>query len=169
MTVRKTLLDALEITSPCNANWDEMAGTDQVRYCSECDKYVYNLSSMTQLEAESLVAGQRGRMCARMIRDAAGRTMTVNSLPPVRLMSWRPGPVASAVVSAMITLAPGASALARDGKASSRTFYSLDGSGRKAIGDRPGKRDRFAHRSSDVSRRHSDDGGPGHDHQRSVR
>lgn len=124
MTTPKSLLDRLVITSPCTADWDEMTGTDQIRYCSECRKYVYNLSEMTRREAEALVASRRSQMCARMIRDIDDRVLTVDSLPPVRLLGWRPGPVASAVVSAMIGIAPGAAALANAQQASARATYS---------------------------------------------
>src|SRR5438128_4489630 len=130
MTARKNLLDRIEITSPCTANWDQMTGTNQIRSCSECNKYVFNLAEMTRREAEALVRSSEGRMCARMIRDLEGKTITVDSLPPVRLMSWRPGPIASAVVSAMISIAPSA-AMSKDLHGSSTPSYSTDGAARK--------------------------------------
>jgi carboxypeptidase family protein len=131
MTARKDSLDELEITSPCNADWNEMNGTEQIRYCTECNKYVYNLSAMTRREAEELAATSRGQMCTRMIRDLGGRTITVDSLPPVRLLGWRPGPIASTVVSTILSIAPSAAALSRTPRASSQQ-YSQNESARKA-------------------------------------
>jgi hypothetical protein len=124
MASPKNLLDRVEIISPCTADWDGMTGTDQIRYCSECHKYVYNLSQMTRREAEALVAASPTQVCARMIRDINGRTLTADSLPPVRLLGWRPGPVASAVVSAMIGIAPGLAPLAKADQGSARARYS---------------------------------------------
>ena len=43
-----------------------------------------------------------------MIRDLKGEMLTIESLPPVRLFAWKPGPVTSAVVSAMISITPAA-------------------------------------------------------------
>src|SRR4030095_1834389 len=106
MTTRKNILDQGEITSPCTANWDEMKGTEQIRYCSECDKYVYNLSEMTRREAEELLVSSGDQMCARLTRDLKGQTLTVESLPPVWLLGWKPGRVANAVVSALISITP---------------------------------------------------------------
>src|SRR4030095_16745061 len=103
MTTRKNILDQGEITSPCTANWDEMKGTEQIRYCSECDKYVYNFSEMTRREAEELLIAREDQMSARLSRDQKCQTLTGESLPPVRLLGWKPGRVANAVVSALIS------------------------------------------------------------------
>jgi hypothetical protein len=42
------MLDRVSIAAPCSADWDQMAGTDQVRHCPLCNKNVYNLSAMTR-------------------------------------------------------------------------------------------------------------------------
>jgi Carboxypeptidase regulatory-like domain len=137
MNTRKNLLDRVEINSPCAANWDEMKGTDQVRYCSECQKYVYNLSEMTQREAESLLASRGNQMCARLIRDLEGQTLTVESLPPVRLLGWKPGPLATAVVSALISITPMTVPLA-NAQAASHASQSEDGPGTDSRRPAPG-------------------------------
>ena len=41
-------LEQIRVASPCHANWDEMTGTDQARFCGQCRKNVYNLSEMTR-------------------------------------------------------------------------------------------------------------------------
>ena len=137
MTTRKNLLDRVEIASPCSANWDEMSGTDQIRFCSECRKYVYNLSEMTRREAEALLASRGNQMCARLIRDLDGTTLNVDSLPPVRLLGWKPGPVAGAVVSAIISITPGTAVLA-NGQSSSHSSQSVDASGHRTRRTAPG-------------------------------
>ena len=65
-------LNDLRIASPCSANWDAMIGDDRQRFCGECRLNVYNLSGMTEDEAESLIINAEGRLCVRMYRRADG-------------------------------------------------------------------------------------------------
>src|SRR4051794_558697 len=51
-TAERRSLETLRIASPCTARWDEMRGDEQMRYCGQCRKKVYNLSAMTRDEAE---------------------------------------------------------------------------------------------------------------------
>ncbi len=53
-------LDRVTIPQPCSADWDEMIGNDQVRFCEHCSLHVTNLSSMTRQEAMRFVAKSRG-------------------------------------------------------------------------------------------------------------
>jgi len=102
---KKRLLDRVEIPKPCLADWERMVGTQQIRFCEECNKHVYNLSDMSRREAEALIASApRGRLCARLTRDAAGATITADDQPGVHLIWRRPSPLANAVVSAMLTM-----------------------------------------------------------------
>ena len=48
------MLKDIRIASRCSAKWERMKGNDQVRHCPECDRNVYNLSAMTEREAEQL-------------------------------------------------------------------------------------------------------------------
>jgi hypothetical protein len=83
-----------------------MVGTEQIRFCSECNKHVYNLSGMTRGEAEALIASApRGRLCARLTREEDGTTVTADAPPGIRLIWRRASPMANAVVSAMLTMA----------------------------------------------------------------
>lgn len=69
-------LNDLRIASPCSANWDEMVGDDRQRFCGDCKLNVYNLSGMTEDEAESLIINAEGRVCIRMFRRADGTVIT---------------------------------------------------------------------------------------------
>src|SRR5262249_19517730 len=71
-------LDNIRVASPCPASWDKMTGDDRVRHCQECKLNVYNLSEMTRIEAERLVANREGRMCVRFYRRADGTILTRN-------------------------------------------------------------------------------------------
>src|SRR5262245_2544215 len=70
------LLDSLAVATPCPATWDDMQGDDRVRFCSQCRQSVYDLSSMTRTEAETLIRETNGRVCLRLFRRADGRVMT---------------------------------------------------------------------------------------------
>ncbi len=53
---RLPLLDRVAIKTPCKASWDEMQGDDRVRFCCACTKNVYDISAMTEDEAEAFLA-----------------------------------------------------------------------------------------------------------------
>ena len=43
MARRPSKLDRLHIPAPCPAGWENMTGDDQIRFCRQCNKQVYNL------------------------------------------------------------------------------------------------------------------------------
>jgi hypothetical protein len=70
------LLDNIRIASPCSESWEGMEGDERVRFCGGCSKFVYNLSSMTEREAQDLIAGNEGRLCVRLYRRKDGTVLT---------------------------------------------------------------------------------------------
>jgi hypothetical protein len=71
------LLDAVRVASPCPASWEAMKGDERVRFCGQCDKNVYDLSSMTRDEATAFVREHEGKgACIRMHRRADGTLIT---------------------------------------------------------------------------------------------
>ena len=72
--MKTDLLDQIKIASPCHASWESMEGDERKRFCSECNKHVYNISSMSRREAEDLVGGDG--VCVRFYRRADGRVLT---------------------------------------------------------------------------------------------
>ena len=70
------LLDAMDVASPCTADWEAMDGNDTVRFCGECRKNVYNLSHMTRREAEQVVREHEGHVCVRFYRRHDGTLLT---------------------------------------------------------------------------------------------
>jgi hypothetical protein len=66
--VAKTKLPVLpniRVATPCSADWNAMTGDERIRACASCNKNVYNLSSMTREEAETLIMAHAGRLCVR--------------------------------------------------------------------------------------------------------
>lgn len=104
MSKKPNYFDRLFIAEPCPADWNKMTGNDQMRHCADCNKQVYNLSKMTRDKAEALVARFEGRLCARFERGADGAIVTEEKFSGVQLISRRASPVASAVVTAILSL-----------------------------------------------------------------
>ena len=71
-----SLVQRVRIASPCTADWDQMAGNEQVRFCSQCQLNVYNLSEMSQDEGERLILEKEGKLCARIYRRHDGTVIT---------------------------------------------------------------------------------------------
>lgn len=69
-------LNNIKIASPCSAEWNEMMGNERRRFCGECKLNVYNLSGMSQSEAENLLLNSEGRLCVRFYRRADGSVLT---------------------------------------------------------------------------------------------
>ena len=80
------LLDNVRVAAPCPANWNEMVGGERVRYCRACEKNVYNLSEMSQDEAEKLLETHEGELCIRYYQRADGKILTQNCPVGLRLM-----------------------------------------------------------------------------------
>jgi carboxypeptidase family protein len=97
-------LQDVRVASPCSASWERMAGDDRVRFCSECQLNVYNLSAMTRHEAESLVANREGRLCVRFYRRADGTMLSRNCPKGLREVMHRVSRIAGAMLSAVMSI-----------------------------------------------------------------
>ncbi len=53
-----------------------MDGDEQVRFCRECSRNVYNLSAMTETEARRVIAEREGRLCIRFYQRRDGTVLT---------------------------------------------------------------------------------------------
>ena len=69
-------LNNIKIASPCAADWDKMFGDKRQRHCSDCKLNVYNLSDMTQIEAENFLINSEGRVCVKFYRRTDGTILT---------------------------------------------------------------------------------------------
>jgi hypothetical protein len=77
---RLPLLDRVAIKTPCTASWGEMEGDDRVRFCCTCRKNVYDLSAMTEDEAEAFLAFHLDDQdaCVKLYRRPDGRILTTD-------------------------------------------------------------------------------------------
>ena len=99
----KAVLDGVRIASPCRAEWGEMKGDDRVRFCSLCERHVYNLSAMSADEASGLVERAEGRLCVRFYRRRDGSMLTADC--PVGVWAARRGLVLRVAGGVLIGLA----------------------------------------------------------------
>lgn len=102
MANRESPLDRLYVASPCSADWDAMRGTNQVRFCNQCQLNVYNISAMTRKQAEALIANTEGRLCTRLYRRADGTIITQDCPKGLQAVKRRVSRIASAVLSALL-------------------------------------------------------------------
>jgi hypothetical protein len=105
MTRHAVSLEIIDIAKPCPADWDDMRGDEQVRFCKHCSLDVYNLSAMTREAAERLVAEREGRLCVRMFRRLDGTVVTDDCEGAIRLAARRVGRFAKAMAAVVITAA----------------------------------------------------------------
>ena len=100
-------LDKVRVAAPCNADWNAMIGDYRTRFCGHCNLHVYNLSSMTKAEAESLIARSEGKLCVRFYRRADGSILTENCPVGLRAIRRRVSSVSKAIATAVLSFFTG--------------------------------------------------------------
>ena len=105
MAKSKTSLDHVQISAPCTANWDQMPSfrNDRVRFCSQCNLNVYNLSAMTRDEATALVYQTEGRFCVSFYRRPDGTILTENCPVGLRAIKRRAAWFAQVLLGMLVT------------------------------------------------------------------
>jgi hypothetical protein len=100
-------LDNVRVAAPCSSDWNQMVGTERVRFCAQCSLNVYNLSSMSRQEAEALISGTEGRLCVRYYRRRDGSILTDNCPVGLRAIKRRLSRAATATLSAVLSFFAG--------------------------------------------------------------
>ena len=99
----KNPLAHVHVASPCKADWDQMLGTERLRFCGQCNLNVYNLSGMTRDEAEALIARHEGRLCVRFYRRFDGSIITQDCPVGLRAVRERISYWTKAIAAAVLT------------------------------------------------------------------
>jgi hypothetical protein len=99
MTKFMNPLNNIKIASPCNTDWNEMIGNERRRFCDECKLNVYNLSGMSQGEAENLLLNSEGRLCIRFYKRADGNVLTKDCPVGWKAIKQRVSKMATALAS----------------------------------------------------------------------
>jgi hypothetical protein len=82
-------LSQIKVASPCRAPWDQMTGNDRARFCSYCQKNVYNLSALSRAEITALIQEKEGKLCARFYRRSDGTLLTADCPIGLRRLTRR--------------------------------------------------------------------------------
>jgi hypothetical protein len=83
-----TPLPVIEVTEPCSADWNAMAGDDRTRFCAHCERHVHDLSAMRSDEVADLFCRSAGSLCVRFERAMDGQVKTLDYARP---RGWRHG------------------------------------------------------------------------------
>jgi len=83
------LVDKLEIATPCSKSWEDMVGDERTRFCGDCRKNVFNISSLTGPEVEDLIEETEGRVCVRLFRRHDGTVLTSDCPVGLAERAWR--------------------------------------------------------------------------------
>ncbi|HKQ52973.1 MAG TPA: ankyrin repeat domain-containing protein [Pyrinomonadaceae bacterium] len=106
MPKRIDVLDRIHVAAPCRADWDKMAGNEQVRFCLHCSKHVHDLSKITRNDARKLVAASGGSLCVRYQKRPDGTLKTAEHAPqPLTQIKRRLSRIAAGAFTASLSLA----------------------------------------------------------------
>lgn len=72
----KNKLETINLAFSCPMDWDKMTGDNQTRYCPECKLSVYNISSLSSIEATKLINSNENELCIKLYRRADGTVLT---------------------------------------------------------------------------------------------
>lgn len=69
-----SILNSVNVKSPCHESWEAMTGSKITRHCDKCDQAVNNLSEMTADQAARLLEKYQGKhICVRYsLNDTGG-------------------------------------------------------------------------------------------------
>lgn len=99
---KKRFIDSVQVKSPCTEDWENMHGSDRVRFCDHCAKDVHNISEMTRKQAMRLVRASGGNLCIRYVQDpVTKRPLFAEHL--LQITRRTPG-VAAGVMTASVSL-----------------------------------------------------------------
>lgn len=99
---KKSFIDSVKVGVPCGEDWEQMSGSERVRFCSHCSKHVNNLSEVTRKEAARFVRASGGDICIRYIADPVTRQpMFADQV--LQITRRAPG-IAAGVMSASMSL-----------------------------------------------------------------
>jgi Carboxypeptidase regulatory-like domain len=97
-------LDRIRVASPCPVSWEQMAGNERVRFCTECRLHVYNFAELNRTEAENLLRTTEGRLCGRLYRRADGTLITKDCPVGLRAVRRRVAKIATAAFATLVSL-----------------------------------------------------------------
>ncbi len=105
-------LENLMIAAPCDVEWKDMVGNNQLRRCNACQLNVYNVKSLTSKELEELFQSDQarnGQLCMQLYRRADGTIITADcprGLKKIRAFSGRLWRMVAAAIAVIVGSSP---------------------------------------------------------------
>jgi len=103
-------LNQISVAKPCHESWDAMTGDDKKRFCGGCKKNVYNLSAMTEAEAQETL--KIDNPCVRFYRRVDGTVLTQDCPVGVKRVRLRMAAAVSGAAAALLSSVAGRQVLA---------------------------------------------------------
>lgn len=75
--------EVLQVAKPCSANWEEMRGDDNRRFCEHCQKHVHNASAMSQ-KKRAVLAQSKNEKCIFYFQRRDGTVADLSLLARLR-------------------------------------------------------------------------------------
>lgn len=98
----------LRVATPCHANWNEMEGDERARFCGQCSKHVYNLSSMSASAAAELIREKEGKLCVRFYQREDGTVLHGEDCPVgLAARQWRRAKSMAGACASLVLMALG--------------------------------------------------------------
>ena len=94
-------LNQISVAKPCHESWDAMTGDDKKRFCGGCKKNVYNLSAMTETEAQKTL--KIDNPCVRFYRRVDGTVLTQDCPVGVKRVRLRIAAAVSGAAAALLS------------------------------------------------------------------
>jgi len=82
----------IKMASTCDMAWDELAGDNAKRFCSQCNKHVFNVSNMSGEQAIDFLIQENGKACIMFYSRRDGTVLSADCPVGVqkRYARWRP-------------------------------------------------------------------------------
>ena len=90
----------IRIASPCDVDWDSMAGNDRVRFCEHCKLTVHNVDFINKKQLRRLIARSGDRLCVNYRQPAPQLSPT----PILYKIGRRTSVIAASAFSATLSI-----------------------------------------------------------------
>jgi len=78
----------LQITTPCNEDWNKMTNSEKGRFCDSCASQVVDFTVMTDHQVLAYLATANGKVCGRFNADQLNRGLYDTSIKRKKAWQW---------------------------------------------------------------------------------
>ncbi|MBC7588215.1 MAG: T9SS type A sorting domain-containing protein [Chitinophagaceae bacterium] len=78
----------LQITAPCNEDWNKMTNSEKGRFCDSCSSQVIDFTVLTDHQVLAYLAAANGKVCGRFNADQLNRGLQDTSIRKKKIWHW---------------------------------------------------------------------------------